>query len=148
MTIHHICIQTNTYEESKKFYTEIIGFKLIKETKNFHGRDFNTWLALNGFMIELQTGKSILDKYNKEAEGITHFALYEENIDEFVNNIKDKENIKFKEKNGEIIYQSRKQQASQINSTRRNNRRNKRCNRIIKRAEDSSRLRQQVTKKH
>ena len=56
-------------------------------------------------MIELQTGKSTLDKYNKEAEGITHFALYEENIDEFVNKIKDKENIKFKEKNGEIIYQ-------------------------------------------
>ena len=105
MTIHHICIQTNTYEESKKFYTEIIGFKLIKETKNFHGRDFNTWLALNGFMIELQTGKSTLDKYNKEAEGIAHFALYEENIDDFVNKIKDKENIKFKEKNGEIIYQ-------------------------------------------
>lgn len=105
MTIHHICIQTNTYEESKKFYTEILGFKLIKEKKNFHGRDFNTWLNLSGFMIELQTGKSTLDKYNKEAEGIAHFALYEENIDEFVNKIKDKENIKFKKKNGEIIYQ-------------------------------------------
>ncbi len=30
MKIHHICIQTNTYEESKKFYMYILGFKLIK----------------------------------------------------------------------------------------------------------------------
>lgn len=105
MKIHHICIQTNVYEESKKFYMDILGFKLIKETPNFHGRDYNTWLDLDGFMIELQTGKNnILDKYNKESEGIAHFALYEENIDEFVSKIKDNENIEFKKKNGKIIY--------------------------------------------
>lgn len=69
MRIHHICIQTNCYNESKMFYTDILGFKLIQETKNFHGREYNTWLDLNGFMIELQTGKDNLEKYNKEAEG-------------------------------------------------------------------------------
>lgn len=105
MKIHHICIQTNTYEESKKFYMDILGFKLIKETPNFHGRDYNTWLDLNGFMIELQTGKNILDKYNKESEGIVHFALYEDDIDEFVSKIKDNKEIKFKKKDGKIIYQ-------------------------------------------
>ena len=92
MKIHHICIQTNCYEKSKKFYIEILGFKLVKETINFHGRAYNTWLDLNGFMIELQTGKEQLVKYNKDAEGIVHFALYEENIE-------------FKRKNGNIIYQ-------------------------------------------
>lgn len=105
MKIHHICIQTNTYEESKKFYMDILGFKLVKETPNFHGRDYNTWLDLNGFMIELQTGKNILDKYNKESEGIVHFALYEDDIDEFVSKIKDNKEIKFKKKDGKIIYQ-------------------------------------------
>lgn len=105
MRIHHICIQTNTYEESKRFYMDILGFKLINETPNFHGRDYNTWLDLNGFMIELQTGKDVLDKYNKESEGIVHFALYEENIDEFVSTIKDNKDIKFKKKDGQIIYQ-------------------------------------------
>lgn len=105
MRIHHICIQTNTYEESKRFYIDILGFKLINETPNFHGRDYNTWLDLNGFMIELQTGKDVLDKYNKESEGIVHFALYEENIDEFVSKIKDNKDIKFKKKDGQIIYQ-------------------------------------------
>ena len=105
MKIHHICIQTNCYEESKKFYMEVLGFKLIKETMNFHRRDYNTWLDLNGFMIELQTGKETLEKYNKDAEGIVHFALYEENIERFVFNVKDMKNIKFKKKEGNIIYQ-------------------------------------------
>ena len=67
---------------------------------NFHERDYNTWLDLNGFMIELQTGKETLEKYNKDAEGIVHFALYEENIERFVFNVKDMKNIKFKKKEG------------------------------------------------
>lgn len=104
MKIHHICIQTNCYEASKMFYIDILGFKLVKETKNFHGREYNTWLDLDSFFIELQTGKEYLEKYNKDSEGIVHFALYEENLDKFVLRIKDKENIKFKKKDGDIIY--------------------------------------------
>lgn len=99
MKIHHICIQTNCYEESKRFYIEVLGFKLLEETINFHGRDYNTWLDLNGFMIELQTGKEFLEKYNKDSEGIVHFALYEENIEEFMLKIKDKK------KEDKIVYQ-------------------------------------------
>ena len=105
MKIHHICIQTNCYDESKRFYIEVLGFNLLKETTNFHGRDYNTWLDLNGFMIELQTGKEYLEKYNKDSEGIVHFALYEENIEKFVFKIKDMENIKFKKKHDDIVYQ-------------------------------------------
>ena len=105
MKIHHICIQTNCYEESKKFYMEVLGFELVKETMDFHGRDYNTWLDLNGFMIELQTGKEPLGKYNKDVEGIVHFAFYEENIEKFVANINDTKNIEFKKKEGNIIYQ-------------------------------------------
>ena len=105
MKIHHICIQTNTYDESKKFYMDILGFELVKETPNFHERDYNTWLDLNGFMIELQTGKNTLVQYNKESEGIVHFALYEDNIDNFVAKIKDDKEIEFKKKDGKIIYQ-------------------------------------------
>lgn len=105
MKIHHLCIQTNCYEKSKMFYIEILGFKLVKETINFHGRAYNTWLDLNGFMIELQTGKEQLVNYNQNAEGIVHFALYEENIEKFVSNIENMDNIEFKKKNGSIIYQ-------------------------------------------
>lgn len=105
MKIHHICIQTNCYEESKKFYLDVLGFELVKETINFHGRTYNTWLNLNGFMIELQTGKEHLAQYNQDDEGIVHFALYEENIEKFVSNIESMGNIEFKKKNGNIIYQ-------------------------------------------
>ena len=56
--IHHVCIQTENYTESLNFYKNILGFETIKETKNFHGREFNTWLKLGNFMIELQTPKN------------------------------------------------------------------------------------------
>ena len=56
-------------------------------------------------MIELQTGKNTLVQYNKESEGIVHFALYEDNIDNFVAKIKDDKEIEFKKKDGKIIYQ-------------------------------------------
>lgn len=104
MRIHHICIQTNCYQESRMFYQTVLGFKLVKETKDFHGRAYNTWLDLNGFMIELQTGKDALEKYNKEAEGIAHFALYGDNIQKFVSKIKNLDIVKFKKKDGDIIY--------------------------------------------
>jgi glyoxylase I family protein len=42
--LHHVCIQTEDYQESLKFYTNILGFELVAETANFHGRDYNTWL--------------------------------------------------------------------------------------------------------
>lgn len=105
MRIHHICIQTNCYEESKMFYINVLGFKLVNETANFHGRNYNTWLNLDGFMIELQTGKESLSKFNKDSEGITHFALYEKNLDEFVLKIKNLKNVVFKKKNEKIIYE-------------------------------------------
>ena len=33
-----------------------------------------------------QEDEVFLEKYNKDSEGIVHFALYEENIEEFVSN--------------------------------------------------------------
>ncbi|MBY6907563.1 VOC family protein, partial [Clostridium botulinum] len=62
--IHHICIQTEKYEESLDFYTRVLGSQIVKETPNFHRRAFNTWIKLRSFMIELQTPKEG-DKFNK-----------------------------------------------------------------------------------
>ncbi|MED0963155.1 VOC family protein [Bacillus paramycoides] len=55
--LHHICIQTNTYLETLAFYTKALGFEIVEESPNFHGRAFNTWLKLGAFYIELQTGR-------------------------------------------------------------------------------------------
>ncbi len=57
MRIHHICIETSIYKESLKSYTRVLNFALVKETPDFHGREYNSWLELNRFYIELQTPK-------------------------------------------------------------------------------------------
>lgn len=104
--MHHVCIQTEKYKESLKFYTEILGFELVTETPNFHQRDFNTWLRLGTFMIELQTTKK-LDKLNKWSslnEGIVHMCFLVDNVQEEFDRIKKLGYTNFKIKNGEEIY--------------------------------------------
>lgn len=110
MFIHHICIQTEDYQKSKSFYMEVLGFSLLQETPDFHGRDFNTWLSLNGFMIELQTAKAgkKFEPYHKEREGIPHFCLYSEAFDEDYRKIKGLAGLVFRQKNGADIYEVEK----------------------------------------
>lgn len=104
--IHHVCIQTKNYKESLDFYTNILGFKILKETKNFHNREFNTWLELNNFMIELQTAKigEGLVKWSKSNEGIVHLCFMVDNIDFELEKIKKLGYTNFKIKNNEIMY--------------------------------------------
>ena len=79
--IHHICIQTPDYAASKSFY-EALGFELVQESPNFHTRDFNSWLKLGDFYVELQTAKTdeTLQDYSKHASGPVHFALYVDDL--------------------------------------------------------------------
>lgn len=105
-SLHHICIQTKQYEKSLKFYNEIMGFKIIKETADFHGRDYNTWLELGNIMIELQTQKKgkPLNNWSSLNEGPVHFCFLVEDIEEAYQEIKDKGYKDFKVKNGEVVY--------------------------------------------
>ena len=104
--MHHVCIQTERYEESLKFYTDVLGFELIKETANFHKRDFNTWLRLGTFMIELQTGKKgdKLNCWNSLNEGIVHMCFLVDNVRDEFHRIAQLGYSNFKIKNGEKIY--------------------------------------------
>ncbi|NOH51148.1 VOC family protein [Vibrio rotiferianus] len=106
MKIHHVCIQTNNYEESLEFYKNVLNFSLIEETENFNNRSFNTWLDLNGFMIELQTGKNNerLSSFSDASEGIAHFCLYSDCFDKDFLAINSNILSKFKVKNGNKIY--------------------------------------------
>ena len=83
MLIHHVCIQTNSYELSKVFYCDLLGFQLISETANFHGRGYNSWLREpGGFMIELQTAKAggQFSPACKESEGLAHLCFLVEAV--------------------------------------------------------------------
>lgn len=104
--IHHVCIQTEKYKESLDFYTKILGFEIISETPNFHGRDFNTWIKLGSFMIELQTPKKgdIFNDWSSLNSGPVHLAFMVDNVEEEYERIKSLGYKNFKLKNGEVVY--------------------------------------------
>lgn len=104
--LHHVCIQTNQYEESLKFYTDILGFELVSETANFHGRDFNTWLKDEEFMIELQTAKrgDKLSRCNSLSTGIVHMCFKVDNVNKELDRLIKSGFTDFKLKNGAILY--------------------------------------------
>lgn len=104
--LHHICIQTNTYEESLTFYTDVMGFTTVKETKDFHNRRYNTWLESNGFMIELQTPKigEELQPFHSSVEGIVHFCLCVVDIQQEYQRMKSCGPCTFLSKGGDDIY--------------------------------------------
>lgn len=106
MMIHHVCIQTNDYQASLDFYTNALGFTLVKESAGFHNRAYNAWIDLNGFFIELQTGKGdqALDAYEKTREGIVHFCFYVEDLRWAYQQIVDAGHSNFKRKDGKAIY--------------------------------------------
>lgn len=95
--IHHLCIQTKSYLETVEFYTEALGFEIVQQTPNFHGREFNTWLKLGDFYIELQTGKQheVLKPVYSNSEGIAHFCIWVEDLPFEVERLK-KLNVHFK----------------------------------------------------
>ncbi|BEP27807.1 hypothetical protein HLPR_01380 [Helicovermis profundi] len=103
---HHICIQTNDYEKSLEFYTNILGFELFKETKDFHNRRYNSWLKLDEFNIELQTSKNDdeLTPWNKSISGIAHICFRVKDIEKTYSEIKEKGFTNFKAKNNQDVY--------------------------------------------
>lgn len=104
--MHHVCIQTEKYEQSLDFYTKILGFEIVQETEGFHGRDFNTWLKLETFMIELQTPKKgdKLNPWNSINAGIVHMCFEVDSVKEEYDRIKKLGYTSFKVKNGEEVY--------------------------------------------
>jgi glyoxylase I family protein len=53
-TVHHIAIICSNYEASKKFYTEVLGCTIVKETYRAERESYKLDLAINGsYIIEL-----------------------------------------------------------------------------------------------
>jgi glyoxylase I family protein len=81
--IHHIAIITGDYERSKRFYTEILGFTIVKETFRKERNSYKLDLAIHGlYQIELFSFPDYLERASfPEAKGLRHLAFAVENVD-------------------------------------------------------------------
>jgi glyoxylase I family protein len=95
--LHHFCIETNVYEQTKHFYIDILGFQLLKETEQFHNRQYNSWLKNNNVLIELQTPKTPinLNSLVLGTIGIVHICFHVKNLNTFLDQIEQKTKINY-----------------------------------------------------
>ena len=105
--LHHVCIQTDRYLESLDFYTRIIGFEIVKESKGFHGRDFNTWLKFGSFMLEMQTPKrgEAFIPWSRLQSGPVHLAFGVADVEAEYERISALGYKSFKLKDGAAVYE-------------------------------------------
>lgn len=82
----HIAIICSDYERSLKFYTEVLGMKMIAEHYRAERQSYKTDLALNGeYIIELFSFPNPPKRpSHPEAAGLRHLAFEVENIDETI----------------------------------------------------------------
>ncbi|UYQ94559.1 VOC family protein [Chitinophaga horti] len=81
--VHHIAIICSDYERSKAFYTDVLGFQVIKETYRLERQSYKLDLSLNGqYLIELFTFPSPPPRPSRpEAQGLRHLAFEVDDVD-------------------------------------------------------------------
>jgi glyoxylase I family protein len=84
--VHHIAIICSDYEVSKKFYTEILGLKIINETFRKERKSYKLDLSLNGeYIIELFSFPNPPKRTTRpESTGLRHLAFEVDNMDEMI----------------------------------------------------------------
>ena len=87
--IHHIAIICSDYEKSKKFYTEILGLKIIKETYRKERESYKLDLGLNGeYIIELFSFPNPPQRPTRpESTGLRHLAFEVDKLDPVIANL-------------------------------------------------------------
>ena len=83
---HHVAIICSDYVKSKRFYTEILGLKIIAETHRVERNSYKLDLALpDGVQIELFSFPAPPKRLSyPEACGLRHLAIEVENVDEAI----------------------------------------------------------------
>ena len=91
--IHHIAILTDDYEKSKAFYTDILGFEILKETYREARQSYKLDLAINGqYQVELFSFPEFRERNSfPESKGLRHLAFEVENVDEVVAELRSKD---------------------------------------------------------
>jgi glyoxylase I family protein len=80
--IHHIAILTDDYARSKLFYTEVLGFEVIKETYRKERDSYKLDLAVAGkYQIELFSFPDHRERASyPEAKGLRHLAFVVDDV--------------------------------------------------------------------
>ena len=81
--IHHIAIICSDYAVSKKFYTEVLGFRVLGEYYRSERKSYKLDLALGDrYMIELFSFPDPPQRVSRpEARGLRHLAFSVSDID-------------------------------------------------------------------
>lgn len=88
--IHHVAIICSDYQQSKKFYVEVLGFKIIQETYRAERNSYKLDLQVgNSGQIELFSFPNPPKRVNgPEACGLRHLAFVVDNLDRSVAQLK------------------------------------------------------------
>ncbi|MBL4678204.1 MAG: VOC family protein [Mucilaginibacter sp.] len=84
--IHHIAIICSDYEQSKRFYTEILGFTVLREIYREERKSYKLDLEVNGlYQIELFSFPGPPPRPSRpEALGLRHLAFEVSNLEEAI----------------------------------------------------------------
>jgi len=90
--IHHVAIICTNYETSKKFYTEVLGLKVLSEVYREERQSYKLDLMVNNqYQIELFSFPNPPSRPNRpEAAGLRHLAFEVNNISEAVQELTEK----------------------------------------------------------
>ena len=89
--IHHVAIIVSDYEVSRRFYVELLGFKVIRENYRPEKDDYKLALELDGCELELFSGKPNPPRPSyPEALGLRHLAFRVEDMDAAVRELNEK----------------------------------------------------------
>jgi glyoxylase I family protein len=84
--IHHIAIICSNYEQSKRFYVEILGFNVIREIFREERNSYKLDLEVGGqYQVELFSFPNPAPRpSHPEAAGLRHLAFEVDDIDEAI----------------------------------------------------------------
>lgn len=84
--VHHIAIICSDYERSKRFYTEVLGLDIIRETWRAERLSWKLDLALDGhYIIELFSFPDPPVRPSRpEACGLRHLAFAVDNLEQVI----------------------------------------------------------------
>ncbi|MBC9798054.1 SMU1112c/YaeR family gloxylase I-like metalloprotein [Sinomicrobium weinanense] len=90
--IHHIALICSDYKKSKAFYTELLGFTILKETYRTERDSYKLDLALNGtYTLELFSFPDPPPRVSgPEAAGLRHLAFETDDLEMAVATLREK----------------------------------------------------------